>query len=98
LSFLEDLRISKMTESAKGTIESPGINVAAKSGLNRRILDQGWGEFRRQLEYKLAWKGGLLGPDCLWRRASADETGSALRRLSGVPQSPRPLGRGACHR
>jgi putative transposase len=28
--------------------------------LNRSILDQGWGEFRRQLDYKLAWNGGLL--------------------------------------
>ncbi len=31
-----------------------------KSGLNRSILDQGWGEFIRQLEYKLAWNGGQL--------------------------------------
>ena len=29
-------------------------------GLNRAILDQGWGEFRRQLKYKLAWLGGEL--------------------------------------
>ncbi len=27
---------------------------------NRSILDQGWGEFRRQLEYKVAWRGGVL--------------------------------------
>ena len=31
-----------------------------KSGLNRAILDQGWGEFIRQLEYKLTWNGGQL--------------------------------------
>jgi putative transposase len=31
---VEDLRISYMTHSAKGTIEQPGRNVAAKSGLN----------------------------------------------------------------
>ena len=35
-------------------------NVAAKSGLNKAILDQAWFEFRRQLEYKLAWNGGIL--------------------------------------
>ena len=57
---MEDLRITNMTASAKGTVEKPGTNVRAKSGLNRRILDQGWGEFRRQLGYKLAWSGGTL--------------------------------------
>ncbi|XVQ86323.1 RNA-guided endonuclease InsQ/TnpB family protein [Microbispora siamensis] len=39
----EDLRIANMTRSAAGTIEQPGRNVAAKSGLNRSILDAGWG-------------------------------------------------------
>jgi putative transposase len=28
--------------------------------LNRAILDQGWGEFRRQLKYKQEWLGGKL--------------------------------------
>lgn len=36
--------------------------VRAKSGLNRSILNQGWFEFRRQLEYKQAWKGGMVVP------------------------------------
>ncbi|MHB1549986.1 MAG: RNA-guided endonuclease InsQ/TnpB family protein [Vulcanimicrobiaceae bacterium] len=57
---MEDLRITNMTASARGTVEEPGTNVRAKSGLNRRILDQGWGEFRRQLGYKLGWSGGTL--------------------------------------
>ena len=57
---MEDLRIANMTASARGTLENLGTNVRAKSGLNRRILDQGWGEFRRQLGYKLAWSGGTL--------------------------------------
>ncbi|MFD2348481.1 transposase [Nonomuraea ferruginea] len=39
----EDLRIANMTRSASGTIEAPGRNVAQKSGLNRSILDAGWG-------------------------------------------------------
>jgi len=34
--------------------------VRAKSGLNKSILDQGWYEFKRQLDYKLFWKGGML--------------------------------------
>ena len=55
---IEDLQVSNMSKSAKGTAEVKGRNVKAKSGLNRSILDQGWFEFRRQLEYKQAWAGG----------------------------------------
>jgi putative transposase len=57
---IEDLQVRNMSRSAAGSIEQPGQNVAAKSGLNKSILDQGWAEFRRQLEYKLAWAGGTL--------------------------------------
>ena len=56
----EDLKVANMSKSASGTIENPGTNVAQKRGLNRRIMDQAWGEFDRQLEYKLRWRGGLL--------------------------------------
>jgi putative transposase len=49
-----------MSKSAAGSVEQPGSNVRAKSGLNKAILDQGWFEFRRQLDYKLAWNGGHL--------------------------------------
>ncbi len=48
--FLEDLKIKNMTKSAKGTKEKPDTNVKTKLGLNKSILDQGWYEFRRQLE------------------------------------------------
>ena len=58
--FIEDLQVRNMSKSAAGTAENPGKNVAQKSGLNKAILDQGWGEFRRQLDYKMAWKGGML--------------------------------------
>ena len=49
---LEELRIPNMTRSARGTLERPGTNVAAKSGLNRSILDAGWGQFARILAAK----------------------------------------------
>ncbi|GAB3831605.1 RNA-guided endonuclease InsQ/TnpB family protein [Dactylosporangium cerinum] len=39
----EGLRIGNMTQSASGTVEAPGTNVAQKSGLNRSVLDAGWG-------------------------------------------------------
>ena len=29
-------------------------------GLNRAILDQGWSEFRPQLDYTVSWRGGML--------------------------------------
>jgi putative transposase len=58
---IEDLKVSSMSKSAAGTVDEPGRNVAAKSGLNRAILDQGWYEMRRQLEYA-----------ALARRGSAD--------------------------
>lgn len=57
---LEDLQVSKMSKSAAGSLERPGRNVRAKSGLNKSILDQGWFEFRRQLDYKLVWRDGRL--------------------------------------
>ena len=55
---IEDLQVRNMSRSAAGSTDAPGRNVRAKSGLNKSILDQGWAEFRRQLEYKQVWRGG----------------------------------------
>jgi putative transposase len=60
LVCIEDLQVTNMSKSSKGNSEQRGKQVSQKSGLNRAILDQGWGEFRRQLEYKMAWYGGIL--------------------------------------
>lgn len=60
LVCIEDLQIRNMSKSSKGTVDNPGKNVKAKSGLNKAILDQGWGEFRRQLKYKMKWNGGMI--------------------------------------
>jgi putative transposase len=49
---VEDLTITNMTRSAKGTPENPGRNVRAKAGLNRGILRSGWGLLVRRLEDK----------------------------------------------
>ncbi|ELM1313835.1 transposase [Escherichia coli] len=57
---IEDLKVSNMSKSAAGTVSQPGRNARAKSGLNRSILDQGWNEMRRQLEYKQLWRGGQV--------------------------------------
>jgi len=40
---IEALRLSPMTRSAKGTVNEPGTNVRAKAGLNRALLDAGFG-------------------------------------------------------
>jgi putative transposase len=57
---LGDLNIKSISASAAGTKEKHGKNVKQKSGLNRSILRQGWGELGRQLEYKQLWQGGLV--------------------------------------
>jgi putative transposase len=49
---LEDLRVAAMTAAAAGTVDRPGRNVAAKAGLNRSILDAGWGQFTSILAAK----------------------------------------------
>ncbi|HEY9334673.1 MAG TPA: helix-turn-helix domain-containing protein, partial [Kribbella sp.] len=46
---IEDLRITQMTRTARGTAEKPGRNVRAKAGLNRAIRRQGWGLLARRL-------------------------------------------------
>ncbi len=57
LIAIEALNVKNMTASAAGSIAAPGTNVAQKAGLNRSILNVGWGEFRRQIIYKAAWRG-----------------------------------------
>lgn len=57
---IEDLQVRNMSKRGCGTLDNKGRNVKQKSGLNRSILDQGWHEFRRQLEYKQQWLGGEL--------------------------------------
>lgn len=60
LVVLEDLKVANMSKSASGTLDEPGKMVAAKSGLNRSILDQGWHSFKSMLSYKLGHLGGEL--------------------------------------
>ena len=56
----EALRIANMTRSAAGTLEAPGTNVAAKAGLNRSILDAGWGVFLNVLRAKAESAGRVI--------------------------------------
>ena len=54
LLAIEDLKTKAMTRSARGTAEQPGRHVGQKAGLNREILNTGWSQLRRMLEYKAA--------------------------------------------
>lgn len=58
--IVEDLKVMNMSASGSGTLDAPGKHVKAKSGLNRSILDQGWGMMVNMLEYKQAWRGGWV--------------------------------------
>jgi putative transposase len=57
---LEALKTKNMMKSARGTIENPGKNVKAKSGLNRSIADEAWYLFEQLLKYKIERLGGSL--------------------------------------
>ena len=66
LIVIEDLRVKNMTRAPKpkadpdqeGSFLPNG--AAAKAGLNRAVLDKGFGEIRRQLDYKHLWYGSQL--------------------------------------
>lgn len=60
LVFVEDLKLTNMTRSARGTREEPGTNVRAKSGLNRALLDAAPGRLISFLRYKAARAGGMV--------------------------------------
>jgi putative transposase len=57
LVVIEALKTKQMTRSAKGTLEAPGTNVAAKAGLNRAILSKGWHKFARALSSASRYSG-----------------------------------------
>ena len=46
---LEDLKLTNMVRSARGTTECPGTNVAAKQALNRKLADAALGKVRYRL-------------------------------------------------
>lgn len=56
--MVEALKVKNMSKSAKGTADKHGKMVKQKSGLNKSILDQGWGMFRQFLAYKLKYNYG----------------------------------------
>ncbi|MFF2396001.1 RNA-guided endonuclease InsQ/TnpB family protein [Nocardia sp. NPDC058114] len=57
LVAVENLKITNMTRSARGTAVVPGVNVRQKAGLNRAILAKGW----RRLQLALAGQARYTG-------------------------------------
>jgi len=49
-----------MTASASRTVARPGRGVKQKAGLNRSILEQNWGMFITEFDYKAASAGGQV--------------------------------------
>lgn len=66
LIVLEELDISNMTKRAKPKPDpqNPGTwlpnQAAAKTGLNKSILNEGWGDFHRMITYKAVEHGGTV--------------------------------------
>jgi IS605 OrfB family transposase len=54
LIALESLKLHSMTRSARGTAVASGTNVRAKSGLNRALLDAGFGMLATLIREKAA--------------------------------------------
>ena len=80
----EDLTVKAMTASAKGTVEEPGTNVSQKAGLNRGILDKGWGAIRTRTEHKVTRHGHLV------QRVPAPWTSLTCPKCSSKDQENRP--------
>jgi putative transposase len=68
---VEDLKIKKMTRTAKGTMEVHGWHVRAKAGLNRRILGSAWGVLVRRLDDKAPGRVERVSPAYTSQRCSA---------------------------
>jgi transposase len=71
LICVEDLHITSMTRSARGTIEQPGHSVRQKAGLNRAILARGWGLLVRRLEDKAPGRVEKIHPAYTSQQCSA---------------------------
>ena len=68
---VEDLDIRAMTRSARGAVNAPGRNVAAKAGLNRGILRSGWGLLVRRVTDKAPGRVEKVPPAFTSQRCSA---------------------------
>jgi len=92
LICLERLRVRNMCRSARGTVERPGTNVAAKAALNDAIADSGWQMLASFITYKAEDAGRCVewvDPRNTSRTCSAcehlDRPAAAASRCSCAP-------------
>ena len=83
LIVLEDLNVKNMMKSASGTVECPGKNVAAKSGLNKAIAKSGWSRLMTRIQQK----GEASGTDVVF--VPAYYTSQTCSRCSHVDKANR---------
>ena len=90
---IEDLAVRNLTRkpAPEPDPEQPGAylrnGARAKAGLNRAALDAGWGEFRRQAEYKAAWRGGAVMVADRWFASSKTCSGcGAVKAKLALPE------------
>jgi putative transposase len=92
---VEDLQIGNMTRSVKVTRENPGRNVRSKTGLNRRILESGWGLLVHRLEDKALGRVEKIrpaftshAPGCCASPTARASSPSASRKPACWPADP----------
>jgi putative transposase len=68
---VEDLNVTGMTRSSRGSVETPGRRVRQKAGLNRSIRRSGWGLLVRRLEDKAPGRVEKVNPAYTSQRCSA---------------------------
>jgi putative transposase len=83
----ESLNVVNMTRSTRGTIKSPGRNVAQKSGLNREILATAPSAFLAMLRYK-AEEAGVEFVELPSREVKPSQTcsGCGLQRKKALSE------------
>nr|WP_026257374.1 transposase [Actinopolymorpha alba] len=93
---LENLHLQAMTRSAKGTIDNPGRNVAAKSGLNRARCWDGWrhgcASKRKKLDAAPGWSTPRTPPSNAPAAATPTRTSGRAETCScasaaGIPRT-----------
>jgi transposase len=68
---VENLNITGMTRSARGTAQAPSRNIRQQAGLNRGILASGWGLLVRRLQDKAPGRVEKVSPAYTSQRCSA---------------------------